>query len=386
MVAAHKPLLQTSSTLVRVNEYLENMLATYSHEIAGFGGYNKGSFALNGSIDDCNDWYLNGLGRHIITYSPTTKRIWEGFVNRVDVAYGSVSRTVGPLLDIGNKVQLNYTLIDTDTDIPLHGVEIKTAWFSDADSQAKYGVFEVVLSGSELSATEADQTINGYLTQHAWPPKTRRVSPAQPENPRIRVDLLGYNHWLFYKYNNSTGTGKVNLSTKITDVLTADPNSIIASDYSNIVTNTTQVADYEDANRTAEALIKSLLISSDGSYDRYLFGIYGDRVAFYETVPANNPPTYLHNPSDLTAKITDIDDTEVYPWNVLPGKWLYLTGFDIGRAFPDTTNLFTDDILNYMFIEKAVFTIPNRVVLDGGKITGLNQRLSTAKALSGTEV
>lgn len=385
-VNVYKSLVQTSGILDKIDEELGGKLASYSHEINALGGYDKGSFNLRGDIDDLNNWYTHGLGRHIRTFSPSGKPIWEGFVNKVDVVYGSVSRSVGPLLDIGNKVKLKYTLIDTDTDIPLHGVEVETAFFNDTASQSKYGIFEVTLSGGELTAIEADQTINNYLTQHAWPPKTRRVSPAQPAEPRIKIDLLGYHHWLFYIYNNADGTGDINLSDKIKAVLTADPNSIISSDQSNIVTNTTQVPDYEDSNRKAEALIKSLVMTSDGAYDRYVFGIYGNRIPRYATIPGTNPPAYLHNPGDISGIIYDVDDTEVYPWDVLPGRWMYITGFDIGRAFPDTTDVFTDDMLNYMFIEKVIFTAPNRVVVDGGKIVGFNQRLSTAKSLSGTGV
>ena len=135
-ISVYKPLVQTTS-LEEIAKNLGSKLTTYTHEINAYGGYDKAGTGFFDSIDECNDWYINGLGRHIVTYSPTGKRIWAGFVNKIDVVYGTVSRTVGPLLDISNKVKGKYTFIDTDTDIPLHGVEVETAYIEYADSQAK---------------------------------------------------------------------------------------------------------------------------------------------------------------------------------------------------------------------------------------------------------
>jgi len=390
-INVHTPFIQDRTDRKLLSEELTSRISAYSHDVTAFGGYDQGNLSFNATIDDCNDWLINGLGREIQTISPSGRIIWQGFVNNIDITYGSVNRTVGPLLDIGNKVKNKYVFVDPDTDIPLHGVETETAYVEDTISQGKYGIFEVTLNGGEQSHIEALQTVNSYLYQHSWPEKSRRVNLSNPSVPSIKLSLLGYYHWFSYVFNDPS-TGEGNLSDKIKAIIDADPNSVLEYTATSIAANTTQVKSYEDGNKKADALLKALVMTSDNTYDRYSFGVYDDRVVYYNPIVAPDPPAYVHNPNDISGKIYDTYDNEVYPWDVLPGKWLYMTGFDIGRWFPDGASpVFSrqntsNDMIDYMFIEKVGFSIPNRVVLDGGKVIGFDQRLSFAKGLSGAIV
>jgi len=100
----------------------------------------------------------------------------------------------------------------------------------------------------------------------------------------LRLDCLGYVHWLLYPYSSAT-TGLQNLSSKLEAILGQDPNGLISTDYSFVESNTLQVGAYEQSNRKAWGLIKGLVSQGDASDNRYNFGVYNDRVAYYDAIP-----------------------------------------------------------------------------------------------------
>jgi hypothetical protein len=58
------------------------------------------------------DWASYGIGRHIVVYNPSLVQIWEGFINQVDITEGGEQFSIGPLIDIGNRVKVPYSPVD----------------------------------------------------------------------------------------------------------------------------------------------------------------------------------------------------------------------------------------------------------------------------------
>ena len=76
--------------------------------------------------------------------------------------------------------------------------------------------------------------------------------------------------------------------------------------------------------------------------------------------------------SDPKLRVNLVGGAEVYPWNVLPGKWLMYTDFLPGYVAP--TTLREDPRIE--FIESVTFTAPDGVMVRGGNLETLPQVLA----------
>ena len=169
---------------------------------------------------------------------------------------------------------------------------------------------------------------------------------------------------------STTTTGTRAYSDRIQDALGADPNSIFSTDYTGITTNSATVPYYDNDDRTAWQIIKGIISKGDTSYNRYTFGIYQDRKAFYDAAPTSIE--YYHKLSDNKQRIETAGGVEIKPWDVLPARWLQISDWLIGRT-PPTTD-FRQDPRN-MFVESVQYTAPWGLSISGNKIDTLPQIL-----------
>jgi hypothetical protein len=363
-VAVFEPLALGTAQIDNISAAIND----YSHEIAAMGGYMSARIRINGRQVDLEDWYERGLGRRIVTYSPDGLVVWEGFVNTVKLALGPLSKTIGPLTDIANRVRLVHSFISAGgQDI---GLRLSTDWTDNTTSQDKYGIFERVLSTGGASTTTADQLRDQYLAENVNPPRSEEWTLGG-SGVSMELECAGYVRLMeHYAYNNAT-VGAQNLSVKLAAVIDAEPNNILTSANGIIEANTLQVASKDNENRIAWNIIKELVAQGDASFNETIFGIYAGRQAQYQAVVEQDD--YLQALSDTAQQVTTPGGAVVEPWYVLPGKWLRVTDFLIGRI-PDTTELRDDP--RYMFIESVQFTAPYSLSLRGGKIDKLPQRLA----------
>ncbi len=66
-------------------------------------------------------WMYNGLGRHIDIYTHTLTKAWEGFVDRLTVQIGGAQITIGPLVNICNRLPVVYQTVQYNTQPPIGG-------------------------------------------------------------------------------------------------------------------------------------------------------------------------------------------------------------------------------------------------------------------------
>jgi hypothetical protein len=345
----------------------------YSHTIAAFGGYWDASLNFPAQTWEIGDWISNGLGRHIETYNHAQVKIFEAFVNQIEIKLAGATLRIGPLMQIANRARVQYRTISYNTNPPIGGNPAETAVANNTASQTKYGIFEQVLSGGERTAAEAEQIRDSFLAERANPDVDDRLTlTGEGSNIEVSLECLGYVHMLTrYIYNQVAASGTVNLSAKLAAVLDADPNGLFSSSNASIATNTTQVGQHENDNAQALSIVKDLVNRGDSSFARYLFGVYNDRKAVYQAAPT--AIGYEHRVSDPAQQIERIGGSLVYVWDVQAGKWLFIPDLPTGELAAQA-DLRADP--RAVFIESATYTAPWGIDLEGGKLSTLPQVLA----------
>lgn len=86
---------------------------------------------------------------------------------------------------------------------------------------------------------------------------------------------------------------------------------------------------------------------------------------------------YLHRLGDPAQRVTTLENVTVYPWDVKPGKWLFVPDFLVGRARITATRPaeLRRDPRN-KFIESVRYTAPWGLDMSGGKTDRLSQLLA----------
>ena len=349
----------------------------YQHETGANGGYLSARFELVDNITALEDWFINGLGRHIEVYSPQLDLIWAGFVNTIRYSIGGVQSTHGPLMDVVNRLAVTYRTITYNTNPPIGGIEAATPQSNNTTSQARFGILEGVLSGGSGTATEMAQVRDTYLAENAWPQVSNNLNLSRANDLSMSIEVLGYWHLLSKYYYNDNNTGTENASTKIQNIFDADPNGLF-TDFNLIEANTLQFAQFDQTNDSrADGLAKGVVVRGDASDNRWLVGVTGQQRPYYKAVPT--AVEYYHRLSDPAQWVTLANGSLVYPWDVKPGKWLQIADF----LTSDRTALRQDS--RKVFIERVSYTAPWGLSLSGGKAGTINQRLAKL-GLGGTAV
>jgi hypothetical protein len=276
-------------------------------------------------------------------------------------------------MNVANRVTTIYSTIDPTTNTVI-GTRAKTTVSNDTTSQGLYGIIQKVLSVGGATAVTAAQIQSTYLKENAYPETSRSLNlgtdSGNNSGVTVTIDCLGYYHWLnLYAYNQTVVTGTINASDKIIAIINAQLNSII-TDTTNILSNTVQVTAFENDDYTAYNILQEAVSMGDASDNRWVFGVYQNRKAFYNQM--SSTVDYILHLMDSSQKVETPIGAEIYPWNILPGKWLMFPDFLIGRT--SETNPRYDP--RCMFIEDVTYTMPWGLALNGGKTATLAQKLA----------
>jgi len=366
-IYATEPLISASD--MKYQWSLSQMISGYSHTLAANGGYKSASVSMNMRQDEIEDWLEYGLGRNITVYNEGAVPIWEGFVNDLEANVGGLSVKRGPLMGIGNYVDIVYSTVDTSVTPPAVGVRTNTGYASDLVSQARYGIIAKILSCGGSTEANALNVRNTYLAEMAQPETSQTITIGGGGNLDITLNCLGYDEWLrAYVYNN-TAAGTTTVNARLQAVLTADPNNVISADYTKLSANTLSIPVYANDDELALDYINYLVTLGDAAYNRYTFGVYANQIAEYTVMPTREE--YIWHLADggmLTNPYGGIID----PWNVLPARWVLIPDFMIGRVSPSAA---LRDDPRYLFIESLTFTAPYGLTLTGSKISKMPQIL-----------
>ena len=350
---------------------LRDHITDYTHTLAALGGYISAQITIAGGVDALEEWISLGLGRHIEVYDDAHQVIFEGFVNSVQYGAGGLTLTRGPLTQLGNRVSVEYTPLDTGA--KAKGSKTLTAVANDTRSQSLYGIWPQVVNGGEITPTQALQLRDTWLQENRYPQTSQTLDISGGGDTSLILGVLGYGAWAeHYDYSSATA-GAVNLSAKITAVLAAQVNAIFSTDYSRVTANTLQVPAATDANSTQDAwsVIRELVALGDANDTRYLFGWYAGRRAVYAPVPST--VEYQYRRTQRQGEVQTMTGGLIRPWNVLPGKWLFYADLLIGRS---QNGLSIRDDPRNMFIESLTYSAPYNLSFTGGKVSTVEQRLA----------
>lgn len=368
-IAVYEPLGWGTAQLDDLTAHADS----YSHELAAFGGYWSASMRWKDDQRNLEDWLELGLGRRIVTYNPAGSVVWEGFVNSVALRLGELSITRGPLLNIANRVRLTYSWIDPAAGIAI-GARAQTDWNDDFDSADRYGNLERMLSTGGVEPTNADILRDLYLEENRRPETSQQISigGGGGGESSISIECLGYIHYLnTYTYNQTLTTGTIDLSAKLQAVLSADPNGYLSGSFANIARNTTPVRAVDNEDHKAIGIVKDLMANGDGNLNRYLFGVYADRMPEYRAVVEQ--VDYTRRLSDPAQTILTPGGQIVEPWDVQPGRWLFYNDFLVGRV--ENSTAMRDDP-RAVFLESVTYEAPRTLRLNGNRIRRLDQKLA----------
>jgi hypothetical protein len=342
---------------------------TYEHTLAVGLGYDSMNCAKACNWEEAYHWLGYGLGAHVQATDDAGVTIWEGRVNQVQVSAAGLSVSKGPLQDVGNRVVVTYQL---KVDASDEGQEQKrTDPGNNLTSQARYGICYQTLSGGSTTTARANQIRDAYLALNAWPRMPKELSLGGGD-VRVTLNCLGYAHWLNYPYRYVTSKAMTTVSAKLAAVLAASPNGFFGG--GNIITtNALAVPGFEDTDKTAADIIGELVNLGDAALNRYLFGIWANRIVRYEAAPTTTE--YQQRTDDPRQVVENMHGHVVNPWAVRPGKWLAFSNLGAGSLVGRTGPGLPEEERT-MFIESVQFRAPYGLTLSGGVVNDLVQALA----------
>lgn len=250
------------------------------------GGFWSAKFKVNNpSRNQARNWLAAAVGRDVKIINDKSNIVWEGYISKVSVSTGRAS-AFNDLEQMANEVWVRYTDLTT-------GTLSRSTHQTDAQSQARWGRKDFVLSGGQLSSSEADQKADVYLAYNYWArPQldTVRVGGSVSGETEIGLDVqcLGYWHTLKWRvYNQTVATGTDSASAVVEDII-LDVGDFINSYV--IDSNGTPVTVEYDADRRAEAIIAAIAELGDQNNNVWIAGVTRNRQFYFkQAVPTIEP-------------------------------------------------------------------------------------------------
>lgn len=250
------------------------------------GGFHRCSFGIRGSYDFLASFMQNALGREISVYDNNGDVVWEGYIHQMEFDAGSAVYSID-IGDMANAVWVRYRVRGSST-------TSRSAVQTNANSIAKYGRKEFVLSGGELESTDiADGIAQQYVDLHGWPrPSPTRIDPEKELNeyPAIEVDARGWFETLNWcTYNQTASTDNQGASSQVDDIISdTDVGQFVLS--KDIGTNSTLVSKEYDADRRGGDIVRDIARVGDAKNKRWLAYMDVNRqFGFREASPPEEP-------------------------------------------------------------------------------------------------
>lgn len=352
----------------------------YSHEITSERGFFDTTITLRLHSSEAEKWFETILGFSILVTDQAYNVVFEGFINKINLTYGTFTAVRGPLLDIANRVIVEYTPVDFQITPPIEGITLETVAAEDSASQKRYGILETILAGGKLGVFGPDETDNdAYKIRNTYLAENKDAQTSDKsimlgesgEFISITLDCYGFVKFLeAYVYNYLT-LHTVTIGTKIKDIIDNDPNGLIHWNEKSFQDNLYLTSSSEESNKRAFAIIKGLLVYGDDYTDyRRTFGVYEDRMVHYATMPTDI--TYFHDIRSDEPFVVDANQVSISPWLVRPAKWLHISGM-LNAMTADTVRL-RDDPRN-VFIESVSYSAPFGLDINGMKLSTIPQML-----------
>lgn len=301
-------------------------MSGWSRSTAFEGGSWRGSFRLDGPLDMLEDWFYNGLGRHIEEVSEG-EHVWSGLVWEVDLVQpsrltwftqypGWYVRQPGPgrrirrtLEDIFNRVKVKYT--DPSTDPPETG---ETAWQSDTISQYWWGAKEEILYENMDSSTALARA-QEFLERAATAVPLMVGIEENVTDPYAEITVVGYVATGQYSFVTTADGSQDDISDWADAILGADIGPFLIKGA--VDPNTAQIYKYLSNERKGWEVLEDLVTLRDGSDNRYRLIVTPNREVSYRLWD-REPIGYYWGGKFVSLTY---DDLEINPRLMRPGVY-----------------------------------------------------------------
>lgn len=349
---------------------------SYTHEIRTMGGFWKCKFDLMPNrlgIGYLMEYLENGLGRQVNSYTANEGPAWEGLISKLELKYPGGSIAVS-LLDMANKVWVRYLSAEG-------GLLKRSTVQNDTASQTKFGIKEQVLAGAIISdGNVATQLAAAYLAEYADPGRSRinvKLARMALSGVRLRVSCSGYFRTLNWRtYNKVIAHTEQNVNLQIGDINTAVGQFIASTD---LATNTSQVSQEYDRDDLAGDLILGLARMADASNNRFICGVYEDRILKYEqaqTLSSEGDIKYKIRIRDNESVIREVETNRaVSPAALRPNDWLRVVDILSGNI-RTSTDIKKDPQVT--FIESVIFSEPDGLTIPGNRAVQIDNLMAKA--------
>lgn len=292
----------------------------YRHKISAVGGFDTASFDIAIDPHDIDFWF-DRLGCSIFVYVDNpVNPIWEGFINRVNVAAGVLTYT-SSLDELCNRASVVYTVLPAVATFPQN-----TTAVNNTDSQAIYGIKEGALDGYLIEGTDFSKLTNlqaMVINNQSYPQKSTVLNPQGQDGGLLHVECLGWYQTLQWVKYMETSASPDDVSVILTDIVAAYPNTDFfnVTDASLITSNAAFAQSPRSrTNQTYWEMIQSLQEAGDGS-SQWVAGItpYSEQLGyrrFYYRRVDTTTRQYAIRSTD--ARIRNLYGQLVDPWTVRP--------------------------------------------------------------------
>jgi hypothetical protein len=353
--------------------------SSYSHSSNVSGGYDTCSFDIAISPADAALWF-ESVGNHIEVSGDGLDTVWEGFVDSVNIKFGKTEVVRGPLMDVVNRLTVTYSEVarsyDT-TSYTVGGDTLYTPTYNDTASQARWGILESMLSAGSVYPGDIDYVPQAYVADNNRPPVSQSIDPSASSGAlSVSVNCRGYGAWLerylYTDLDDAYGTPTVTVTEKLADIIGDDPNGIFSTDYTKIATNATDITRYDDSYGTAKSAIEGVVKYGDASYNRYIWGVYNDRIFEYNAIPST--VEYIYDAAEEESVIRRLGGGgALEPWEIRPGRFVLINNLLPGAEFDGSVPLSDDRV---MLIESVSYSAPYGLSISGGKFDTITQRIN----------
>lgn len=342
----------------------------YDQSSTALGGFWTATLSLRLPLEEMEDWLANGVGRQLTVKGRANTVAWEGIVDRVSLEVGGYSMTVGPYMDIANKIKLSYSVFLQLGGGNATGIRVVTPYTTNTASAARYGVLEKNFSVGGIDESEVTNLQAMLLERFSFPARSEDLSLPGGDRNRfvdVKLECVGYGQ-LFQKYiYNSATTGLQNLSDKLTAIVAAEPNGLFSS---YIQSNTIQVPAYENDDKEAWGLIKGLVAMGISSQERATFGVYANQKVVYRS--ASNEVVYIRPFREGASVIQDTAGGLLQPWQIRPGNYVWVSDLIPGK--PLDRRLDRDP--RVLFVNTVQYRLPDQLVINGAHSYRVEQKLA----------
>ena len=304
-----------------------NGIVSYNHETLSIGGYRNANIIFVSNVVDAENWFYNGVGRHIEVHSRLGNIVWEGVVNEVSFNVGGRKIKVGPLLKVSNNIRIgwqypNYGIVGE----PDSGKYEETDWKENEISQARYGVLDEFVSGGSSEYNPIIALQASLLDKLSEPGVSESISDGSDPTASVTLSCIGYSRLLEKQvYNNEwvSGQSLIDISQKLNTML--DENRFFVG--GRTLTRDIQpigidVAPEDESNRTVWSIVTDHIAKSS-IVDSIIFGVF----AGITIVLSSNDGWRDYKRSSGKSQILDINNSKVENSEVLPGGTMLMVDF-----------------------------------------------------------